>query len=142
MSDESKDAGEIRERLADLEHRRWSGWQAHVHSKLKRVPDGDDFLWVLPAVWVERWERQIGAAYADLSEHEKDSDRREADKTLDVVLPEIESLRTQLAEVTAERDEWKHLAEMACTSPADGCDCDGCRTAEASHVEARGGVLR
>lgn len=72
----------LRERLADLEHARWSRWQAHLHSKCRINQDGS---LTIPAELVERWERQIATPYAMLSEREKDSDRREVDQYLPMV---------------------------------------------------------
>lgn len=72
----------LREALASLEHARWGRWQAYLHSKCSR---GDDGSLTIPAGLVERWERQIATDYALLSEAEKDSDRKEADKTLAAV---------------------------------------------------------
>jgi hypothetical protein len=65
-----------REALAELCHEQWSGWMEYLFSKCslegdpQRIPD-----WAL-----KRWTRQMNAPYSELSEEEKDSDRREADK--------------------------------------------------------------
>jgi hypothetical protein len=67
----------LRERLADLAHRQWSGWMLYLFSKSDKNPDGT----VTIPVWaVDRWTRQMYTEYAELSEAEKDSDRAEADK--------------------------------------------------------------
>lgn len=68
---------DLREQLAAIEHERWAHWQQYVHSKGERTADGS---LLLPASLVERWERQIGTAYADLSEAEKASDREQVDR--------------------------------------------------------------
>jgi hypothetical protein len=75
-------AREDREALADLEHDRWSRWMKYQFSK---GTFNDDGSWTMPAESVERWKRQMETPYADLTESEKDSDRREADKTLKVL---------------------------------------------------------
>lgn len=40
---------------------------------------------MIPAWAVERWRRQVATSYAELSEKEKDSDRKEADRVLEIV---------------------------------------------------------
>lgn len=65
------------EKLAAIEHERWSDWQRYVHSLCTRQDDGS---LVIPAELVAQWERQIKTDYADLSEAEKDSDREQVDR--------------------------------------------------------------
>jgi hypothetical protein len=67
------------EALADLEHDRWSRWQAYLHSKCSRNQDGS---LTIPAESVVHWERQMTTKYDGLTEREKDSDRKEAIRTL------------------------------------------------------------
>lgn len=71
----------LRERLAELEHERWSCWMQYLFSRWTRVDGGyliapDDVTW---------WEHLIETPYADLTERSKDSDRREADRTLAIL---------------------------------------------------------
>lgn len=79
--------GGLTERLAAIEHERWSHWQRYLHSKGVRQPDGS---LLLSALLVARWEKQIETRYADLSDKEKDSDREHVRK----YLPLIESALT------------------------------------------------
>lgn len=65
---------EMREALAALMHEMRSGWMQYSF--------WDDDRVVIPAWAVEQWMRQMDTPYAELSEGEKDSDRREADKVL------------------------------------------------------------
>jgi hypothetical protein len=74
------------EKLADIEHQRWSHWQRFMHGKCERKPDGS--LGV-PPEFVEKWENQMGAPYADLSESEKESDREQVRKYLPLILHEL-----------------------------------------------------
>jgi site-specific DNA-adenine methylase len=73
----------LRERLAELAHRQWSGWAEHMLARLGG-PDADDC--------VTRWKRQLAASYAELSEAERDADRHEADRVI-AVLRETEGAR-------------------------------------------------
>ncbi|MFN3226823.1 MAG: hypothetical protein ACE360_11310 [Hyphomicrobiales bacterium] len=76
------------EQLADIEHARWAKWQRYLHSKATKRPDGS---LVIPAELVERWERQIETAYADLSEKEKESDREQVREYVDVIKDALRS---------------------------------------------------
>ena len=71
-----------RERLACAVHDSWSHWMRHIFSKASRNADGS---WTIPADSADRWQRQMETDYAELTESEKDSDRRQADKLLDVI---------------------------------------------------------
>ena len=62
------------EKLAEIEHQRWSDWQKYMHSKGIKNLDGS---LTIPDYLVEQWERQINTPYSGLSEKEKDSDRDE-----------------------------------------------------------------
>lgn len=74
---------ETREALARYSHdSAWSGWMKYLFSKGTINPDGS---WTMPAAFVERWQRQMNTLYDDLPEHEKTSDRAEADKMLAII---------------------------------------------------------
>lgn len=79
MPEERKD---VLERMAAQAHASWSGWMEHLFKLSVRNADGTV---TIPANLVERWERQIATDYADLSKREKDSDRTEARRMLDVL---------------------------------------------------------
>lgn len=70
------------EELADYAHKAWALWTAYLLSNCHVQPNGD---LLLPERYVTRWERQINTAYADLSEDEQESDRREARKMTDIL---------------------------------------------------------
>ena len=70
------------EQLAAVEHERWSHWQRYLHSKGVRQSDGS---LLLPADLVARWERQIDTKYADLDDHERESDREQVRKYLPLI---------------------------------------------------------
>lgn len=70
------------EKWADLEHDRWSKWQAYMHSKLQRRIEDEDFM-RLPIFNYSHWERQIKTPYSELSEKEKESDREQVKPYID-----------------------------------------------------------
>ncbi|HDR3523998.1 TPA: hypothetical protein QCN93_004711 [Bacillus pacificus] len=72
----------LKEDLSNLAHEQWSGWMEYLFSKSVKNEDGTV---IIPKWAVDRWERQVNTSYKDLSEEEKDSDRKEADKFLKVI---------------------------------------------------------
>jgi hypothetical protein len=79
----SKD--ELREALAAYAHEAWSGWMRYMFGKCERAHGYDHEAVAIPKWAVERWTRQMNTSYADLPEEEKESDRKEADKILDII---------------------------------------------------------
>lgn len=77
---------EIKEQLADLCHKQWSGWMEYLFSKCFMDThvqyDKETENLVIPKRFVERWKRQMNTSYFDLPENEKESDRKEADRFL------------------------------------------------------------
>lgn len=71
-----------REELANDEHDRWSRWMKHLFSKGKKNEDGS---FTINKESVKRWEDQMKTDYKNLSKAEKDSDRNEADKTINII---------------------------------------------------------
>lgn len=69
----------LRETLAEYAHTAWSGWMKFLFEKCN---SGNLYTMIIPAWFVDRWQRQLATPYADLSELEKNSDRAEADKIL------------------------------------------------------------
>ena len=64
---------DIIEKLAAYEHDRCSRWQKHLFSKCMI---NQDWSLTIPKEFVDRWTRQINTNYTDLTEVEKDSDRK------------------------------------------------------------------
>ena len=58
---------ELKEKLAEIEHQRWSNW--HKYSRLNWTPE-----------MIVRWDKQAETLYSNLTEKEKDSDRKEVEK--------------------------------------------------------------
>ena len=76
------------ERLAAVEHDRWSHWQRYMHTKGARQNDGS---LLLPGELVARWEKQIATTYAELGEQEKESDREQVRKYLPLIASALSS---------------------------------------------------
>ena len=82
----------LQEELAAFAHSQWSGWMEYLFSKCHVVyleptlsdPDGEPCL-VIPKWAVDRWKRQIQTDYKELSEEEKNSDRKEAAAMIDII---------------------------------------------------------
>jgi hypothetical protein len=72
------------EKAADLEHQRWARWQEYLHSKLQYSEFKDDgttmACYIMDAGDFEHWRKQIDQDYYELSEAEKESDRKEVRK--------------------------------------------------------------
>jgi hypothetical protein len=62
------------DKLATIEHTRWSNWQKYLHSQCTQNQDGS---LTIPASLVLHWNRQIGTHYDHLHQSEKDSDKKE-----------------------------------------------------------------
>jgi len=87
----------VRELLAEYAHDAWSGWMRYVFKQCGRhagpsvsSDTGEEHYTpgvpaVIPAWAKDRWMRQMETPYVDLSEEEKESDRAEADKILEIV---------------------------------------------------------
>lgn len=78
---------DTREKLAHLCHDQWSGWMEYLFSKTEGVTKGGSVI--LPAWAVTKWMRQMDTHYSELSEQEKESDRKEADRFLSIIQKEI-----------------------------------------------------
>ncbi len=76
----------MREELAELCHRQWVGWMKYLFSKSIPYKPGEiqnhEGAHIVPKWAVDRWQKQMNTPYNDLSEDEKESDRKEADKFL------------------------------------------------------------
>ena len=68
--------------LADYAHSTWSKWMNYMISK--SIMNTDSSMTV-PKELLERWSRQMNTEYKDLSEEEKISDRKEAEKILSIL---------------------------------------------------------
>jgi len=74
---------DLLEKLASVEHERWSHWQRYIHGKCSRF--GDDGALLIPGDLVRHWEEQIATPYEKLAENEKESDREQVRKYLPLI---------------------------------------------------------
>lgn len=65
-------SNDLLEKLAELEHKQWAYWTKYFLSNLSE----ENIL---------KWKKQIETKYEDLSEKEKDSDRKWAKKVMEMV---------------------------------------------------------
>jgi hypothetical protein len=110
MSESPRTRVELIEALADVEHQRWADWQQWVHATCGPDPthSGLGALLILPEN-VKRWNRQIHAPYAALTESEKQSDREQVARYWPLI---VEFVAAWLEEVPLEPDDEAHtLAE-------------------------------
>lgn len=83
---------------AALEHERWAKWQAYVHSKCVEHENGKGEWVYFPSDSFRHWQRQIETPYADLSEQEKESDRKEARTYLPLIRKLLQDHKQKILE--------------------------------------------
>lgn len=75
---------ELREKLAAIEHERWSDWQRHMFDLCRQQDSGRGVGkavdLVIPSLLVERWSKQIHTSYKRLLDDEKASDMEQVDR--------------------------------------------------------------
>lgn len=78
-----------REKLAALAHEQWSGWMRYMFNRCARQVINNYYdntkEVIIPGWAVERWTRQMNTPYEDLPEEEKESDRNEADRVIQLI---------------------------------------------------------
>lgn len=103
-------SNEFREQLADVQHGIWAHWMNYLFSCCQYNEDGTA---VIPADKVERWMRQQGTSYADLTDKERESDRHQADKVIALFTGTITALRQRTEAASAEQlDRWRAEVEI------------------------------
>jgi hypothetical protein len=71
----------MREKLAKVQHEIWSHWMRYLFSVCEEA-NGN---LIIPPDKVKRWKRQMITPYQFLTEEEKESDREQADKVLNII---------------------------------------------------------
>jgi hypothetical protein len=79
------------EKLARIEHERWSHWQRYVHEKASQNSDGS---LTIPADLVVRWERLIATPYDQLTNEERESDREQVRRYLPIICEAFDTSRS------------------------------------------------
>lgn len=97
--EEEKD---LREELANYAHEAWSGWMIYLFQKSIHNDDGTI---TIPEWAVIRWKKQAWMKYWQLSEKEKDSDRKEADEMIKIFNDEVTEIAEKIKEEYAEEVE-------------------------------------
>ena len=101
------------EKGADIEHDRWGRWQKYMFSKMveeERFEEGGHFKtgnYILPKEFVERWFRQIDTPYSELSEPEKESDRKETRNYLPLISKSLSDQREEIVREVEKHFEGK-----------------------------------
>lgn len=115
---------EIIEELAAVAHESWAGWTKYLFSKCgDGVVDGLRVTSAILPVWAKkRWMRQMGTPYTDLPEEEKESDRVEARKYLEVMEEELSRLRRERDDAMTKTDACGAAARGDAT-PKEGDPC-------------------
>ena len=79
----------MREQIAALCHEQWSGWMEYLFSKSIDYKPGEVQAYkdavIIPKWAVDRWRKQLKTPYEQLSEEEKESDRKEADRFIQLL---------------------------------------------------------
>ncbi len=92
---------EFIEKGAKLEHIRWARWQIWYHKVLRENCPSPELEKVLA-----RWDRQIATPYSELSEAEKESDRKETRNYLPLLEKALAQQKEELVEKIEELDKW------------------------------------
>jgi len=100
---------------AHLEHERWAKWQAYLHSKCVEHENGKGEWVCFPAESFRHWERQIDTPYADLSESEKESDRKETRNYLPILrtsnITVVKAIMEMISQSIDSMDEQNHVTQ-------------------------------
>lgn len=84
----------LKEKLASIEHERWSDWQKWVHKQLQ----WNGKVWELSPAIVMRWGLQIDTPYNKLSDKEKASDMEQVDRYWPLIEQHIQQMEVEAIE--------------------------------------------
>ena len=76
----------LKEGFAEYAHEVWCQWMRYLFSKSFQLKNNSDLDGgaIIPPYLVKRWLRQMNTVYDNLSEEEKESDRKQALKIIDI----------------------------------------------------------
>ncbi len=112
----------VMEKWAALEHERWAHWQKYLHSQCETRADG---ALIIPAASVAHWEHQIATRYSELTEKEKDSDRKEVEKYIPSFAEALTTLEAALREYGEHKTNCAKFHAMgAMSDPPCTCGLD------------------
>ena len=114
MTIQPKDMDELREKLAAIEHARWSDWQQYLHNKCS---DNDGGGKIIPLELYLQWKRQIDTDYLFLSEKEKDSDREQVDRYWPLIVKlladqKAKAINLVMSDYPKSKNEEDHAAQI------------------------------
>lgn len=73
----------LREKLAEYSHNgAWAGWMNHLFEVSELNEDGTA---TIPKWAVDLWKRKMNTLYSELPGKEKETDRKEADKMIEII---------------------------------------------------------
>jgi len=77
----------LMEKLAEIEHNRWADWQAYImNTSFKKEKEGNGLLYLsIPVEWWDNWDKQIITPYKQLSEEDKEKDREQVMRYLNLI---------------------------------------------------------
>jgi hypothetical protein len=78
---------EFVEKGAELEHDRWARWQKYMFSKAQVVigNDNEEIGIFIPIEYWKHWQKEIDTPYSELTEEQKESDRKETRNYLTLI---------------------------------------------------------
>lgn len=110
---------EFIEKCAQIEHIRWAKWQNYLYSFM--TWNNLIGAWTLPHDKKEYWQQQINTPYQQLSESEKESDRREVRSYMPLVSHAVEEARLKgfeeglVSSESSHTRSYEHGREQGCT---------------------------
>lgn len=96
---------ELQEDLAELEHEQWAHWTNYMLKKLEEDA-GEEGLPLGCVPVILHWKKQCETHYSNLSEKEKDSDRKWAERVMERIIPFVEAKKIPF---TKEQDQLQRL---------------------------------
>ena len=86
---------ELREKIAEMAHLVWIDWTEYMLNNINEEN-------------MDRWERQCKTPYSELSEKEKESDRKIADRYLGFLTEALKAQEKEVLEITGETSDGYH----------------------------------